>query len=246
MVSDNGNISWSQVDVPLYAPLKMNALSYNDVAMPEVLNYNTAPFFVDVYKNHMLDARTVTLRVRYAGLPEMSYSQSYTEQFIVKAPAHSLVSDFTEWCVRGVSAELMEKTNISEWPGVFKFIEKIIDYLPSLLSNRLNKGYATGGVVSDTDALVCTPIKPYENQANGPDVLSLLSSLMEDPGVLQKMVEPPSSHVAGHKKEYAPLSGVIMSLNDNYKWTREQIADWLETLDLNIKFKIPEKENKDA
>lgn len=27
------------------------------------------------------------------------------------------------------------------------------------------------------------------------------------------------------------LGDIIMSLNDSYKWTREQIADWIETLD---------------
>jgi len=34
------------------------------------------------------------------------------------------------------------------------------------------------------------------------------------------------------------LKYVIISLNDTYKWTRGQIADWLETLDVDISFKI--------
>lgn len=33
------------------------------------------------------------------------------------------------------------------------------------------------------------------------------------------------------------LFAIIVSLNDRYKWTREQIADWLETLDLDLTFK---------
>lgn len=33
-----------------------------------------------------------------------------------------------------------------------------------------------------------------------------------------------------------PLGDVIIHLNDNHKWSREQIADWLETLDANIQF----------
>jgi len=36
------------------------------------------------------------------------------------------------------------------------------------------------------------------------------------------------------------LKSVIISLNDGAKWTREQIADWLETLDVDITFKTKE------
>jgi hypothetical protein len=32
------------------------------------------------------------------------------------------------------------------------------------------------------------------------------------------------------------LDLTIVSLNDTYKWTREQIADWLDTLDLDLRF----------
>lgn len=40
----------------------------------------------------------------------------------------------------------------------------------------------------------------------------------------QKVVHP----IHGDKH---PLNNVIMDLNDRYEWTREQIADWLDTLD---------------
>lgn len=33
------------------------------------------------------------------------------------------------------------------------------------------------------------------------------------------------------------LYGLIMHLNDTHKWTREAIADWLETLDADLEFK---------
>lgn len=39
------------------------------------------------------------------------------------------------------------------------------------------------------------------------------------------------------------LRGVIMSLNDRHGWTREQIADWLETLDIDINMKPKEEVN---
>jgi hypothetical protein len=34
-----------------------------------------------------------------------------------------------------------------------------------------------------------------------------------------------------------------MDLNDSCGWTREQIADWLETLDININMQPREQEN---
>lgn len=34
------------------------------------------------------------------------------------------------------------------------------------------------------------------------------------------------------------LERVIIRLNDSERWSREQIADWLETLDVNINFKV--------
>jgi hypothetical protein len=33
------------------------------------------------------------------------------------------------------------------------------------------------------------------------------------------------------------LEMVIIDLNDNHDWTREQVADWLETLDIDIRFR---------
>lgn len=38
------------------------------------------------------------------------------------------------------------------------------------------------------------------------------------------------------------LQNVIIHLNDKAKWTREQIADWLESLDVDLEFKVPEEE----
>lgn len=34
--------------------------------------------------------------------------------------------------------------------------------------------------------------------------------------------------------------GTIIHLNDKARWTREQIADWLETLDQDLQFTLPE------
>ena len=53
--------------------------------------------------------------------------------------------------------------------------------------------------------------------------------------VLQKMVAHPI--LREEPLVRMPLQTVIISLNDQYKWSREQIADWLETLDVDIQIK---------
>jgi hypothetical protein len=46
--------------------------------------------------------------------------------------------------------------------------------------------------------------------------------------------------VTGGRKH---LRSAIMSLNDHHGWTREEIADWLETLDVDINMKPKEEAN---
>ena len=50
-----------------------------------------------------------------------------------------------------------------------------------------------------------------------------------------------------HEVVKNPVSGIedtleviIIDLNDGEKWTRDQIADWLETLDLDLRFNVEE------
>ena len=47
---------------------------------------------------------------------------------------------------------------------------------------------------------------------------------------LQVRVRHPAAVNAGYE---STLESVIISLNDTHGWSREQIADWLETLDVN-------------
>jgi hypothetical protein len=77
--------------------------------------------------------------------------------------------------------------------------------------------YATGGIVSNPAA----------------DYIPVSAIAMELPGVNEKVKHP----VRGI--EYK-LSDCIMNLNDEYRWTREQIADWVETLDVDTTFKTVE------
>lgn len=35
-----------------------------------------------------------------------------------------------------------------------------------------------------------------------------------------------------------PLNEIVVNLNDTHRWTRERIADWLETLDVDLRFPV--------
>ena len=41
-------------------------------------------------------------------------------------------------------------------------------------------------------------------------------------------------------KVISPIHGIIVDLNENHDWTREEIADWLESLDVDLQFKTEE------
>lgn len=45
--------------------------------------------------------------------------------------------------------------------------------------------------------------------------------------------------------KWASLWYTIQSLNDEHEWSREAIAEWLEVLDLDIRFKIGELNEQD-
>lgn len=53
------------------------------------------------------------------------------------------------------------------------------------------------------------------------------------PGIKENVKHPVT-------QEYDELEDIIIDLNDDCKWTRYEIADWLETLDIDIRFKIEE------
>lgn len=47
--------------------------------------------------------------------------------------------------------------------------------------------------------------------------------------------------ITGKKQKLGPL---IINLNDVHRWSREEIADWIETLDIVPKFRTPEEMQK--
>lgn len=57
-------------------------------------------------------------------------------------------------------------------------------------------------------------------------------SLANDLPGIQEVVEHPIN------KKRMSLRSAIINLNDNHRWTREKIADWIETLENQSRFKF--------
>lgn len=131
--------------------------------------------------------------------------------------------------------------------GKFKLVSALYEYKPEMSHlwtqiryNWFNMKDVSPETVSwynsiQGNALVTE--KKFHNPAA--DVHPMKSAKMhgEDNRVreLPALNEIVTNPVTGHK---ASLKRVIISLNDGSKWTREEIADWLETLDIDISFKV--------
>lgn len=66
----------------------------------------------------------------------------------------------------------------------------------------------------------------------GSEVADELAALI--PAMASYVTCPACKHEAR-----SPLRERIVHLNDDHQWTREAVADWLDTLDLDLKFPIP-------
>lgn len=99
------------------------------------------------------------------------------------------------------------------------------------LSKRLSRWIPEENLFSFVDKIVAT----YGNYPNTPSMTDMALRL---PGMGQKEKHPVNGKIGS-------LFDIIINLNDYYKWTREKIADWLETLDEIPTFDVP-REEKDA
>ncbi len=96
-------------------------------------------------------------------------------------------------------------------------------------TDRLSyKTYVKMGFSLELDYILLEIEKVFPPNSKGPDQL-----MKKIPGINQRVKNP----IGGY---YQDLSTVIITLNDIHHWSREQIADWLDTLDDQPKFSVLE------
>src|ERR1044072_683200 len=131
----------------------------------------------------------------------------------------------------------------SDWNSVehaqmmlwYKAYEEMPMLAPDLSYMRYTEGLLNGSKYHTSGYYVDAPNKAPN--FSGPLAKPAVSGYGKDsrvnelPGVKEMVTHPLS-------KQKMTLERAIISLNDQHKWTREQIADWLETLDIDITFKV--------
>lgn len=87
--------------------------------------------------------------------------------------------------------------------------------------------------------------KPYPS--GPPAKKSVPAALAESIPAIKEEVKPNCDcYKTGHYADkYGPdyrvkIYDQVVHLNDQHRWTREAIADWLDTLDADLQFKLPE------
>lgn len=79
-----------------------------------------------------------------------------------------------------------------------------------------------------------------------PEPEDLVLEMLES--ALPEMMDPRNGYRCpdqgcGHFSTFlTSLYHVVIHLNDEHHWHREQIADWLDGLDIDLSFKVPEEE----
>lgn len=80
----------------------------------------------------------------------------------------------------------------------------------------------------------------------GGQVVTKLKAVLPGLGELAKHPPTPDQYCFSGSLNAIPVADLIIHLNDNHKWTREQIADWLETLDVDLRFPTPKETEEEA
>lgn len=74
--------------------------------------------------------------------------------------------------------------------------------------------------------------------------MEAIKSLKESmPGISERVMCPQLDCTDMHLEEASTkvtIWDMVQHLNDRHKWTREAIADWLETLDVDLSFPVPD------
>ena len=113
--------------------------------------------------------------------------------------------------------------------------------------NILNKAvsYCTGKIIARHNGLVPAAVIVALNEAENTILSNLKSMIVTNEATSEhdtywfKSLLPATQEAVKNPVDgrSAELWRVIVNLNDVHKWSRDKIADWLESLDLDLEFK---------
>lgn len=184
-------------------------------------------------QDYKKDGRRLTFVIDNYYVPDYSNILSYSSQ-----PKHKLISggQYEYWVPEEllynahptlIYQELMKMPAelYSKYPGFLEWWIKILTKELNMTVHHVPVDYKPK---FDSGGLIAGPYNPAAAVSAGPPMPEGISSL---PG-LNEIVQLPCN-----KHDWtATLDRAIMHLNDVDRWTREQIADWLDSLDIDLRF----------
>jgi hypothetical protein len=156
-------------------------------------------------------------------------------------------TSITDEFMQDMPKDYIKHTIVESLAGVVynqakKDIEDALDASEDFPPKWQSVGYSDGGFVyttgvgltnESTYALTSAMSTPESNHLSSP---TALKNKLKDAQV--KVLCPAKDCVTGTSTYGTPLHTTVWSmiqhLNDRHKWKREDIADWLETLDLDL------------
>lgn len=132
-------------------------------------------------------------------------------------------SETTEWRHKIVDKDLdIDFSVFVKSSTIDEFREFVKQYLPNIdkeVLHRLDEQfYVTNTLISERE--------------NSPSHLAKFL-----PGVDEVVIHPVT-------KEKDTVFNIVINLNDCYKWPREDVADWLDSLDADLEFKTEVEKKK--
>lgn len=113
--------------------------------------------------------------------------------------------------------------------GLFVPPPKVTEWIPLMKSSWLGDSYVISGAMTFTLAMETMTLSLAETKTPH-SVSGALDSLVPALGTASAVCPGQGCERAKPK----PLKENIIHLNDLHHWTRESIADWLDTLDVNL------------
>jgi hypothetical protein len=186
---------------------------------------------VKTYASKMIDAVAVDalfppMQVHYA-ISNYVLETSATDEYAIHGAASGIAKHVYDSVYAAVVANLKKQQAFTQWLA------------PAGPIQLTNTGHA-GSFVSYYEGGGSSPANTVQL---GKTVVDTLAALLP-PGTLDTVVPCPGcgtplrNDATCDAKPYTLMSQV-MHLNDAHRWTREKIADWLDTLDVDLAFKTP-------
>lgn len=154
-----------------------------------------------------------------------------------------IVSYQTDKVYTSINQELLYHAQVS---GDDKQIEYLLTYVAQLMIDHIKedifslvkKEWVQFSKPKATTPTIDNWIPTYQNSPNAGMELQKIV-----PGLKSANSVCPSNDCNYGNGIPSPLKAVIIHLNDSHHWTREQIADWLDTLDFDLTIHKAEEES---